>query len=331
MIASLRAFFSGAHRPQKLGSAMPCTLLLAGVLLLSACGSKTNPVLQGPDPDPGRNVAQAQKTHHEESPDPSGSSPVTTSSQTSFARQPIDDSAKTDPWDDALEDEWDEDYYDDLDADYALMDSEGSGAQVADPLEPFNRAMFVLNDKLYFWVLKPTASVYGAIFPVQMRTGINNVFTNLAFPIRFVSSLLQFKFDKAFKEVGAFAMNTTFGVGGLVKISDHIDPLKDLSPEDLGQTLAHYGVGDGFYIVWPLLGPSTLRDTSGSIGEYFLDPINYIDKWQIRLALKGESTVNYTSLHIGDYEDLKEASIDPYEALKDFYTQHRRHLTRDRE
>jgi phospholipid-binding lipoprotein MlaA len=191
--------------------------------------------------------------------------------------------------------------------------------------------MFVLNDKLYFWVLKPTASVYGAIFPVQMRTGINNVFTNLAFPIRFVSSLLQFKFDKAFKEVGAFAMNTTFGVGGLVKISDHIDPLKDLSPEDLGQTLAHYGVGDGFYIVWPLLGPSTLRDTSGSIGEYFLDPINYIDKWQIRLALKGESTVNYTSLHIGDYEDLKEASIDPYEALKDFYTQYRRHLTRDRE
>jgi phospholipid-binding lipoprotein MlaA len=242
--------------------------------------------------------------------------------------QPPDVSEKTDAWDDALYDELDEDY-DDLNDEYPLMDSEGTGARVADPLEPFNRVMFTINDKLYFWVLKPTASVYGAIFPQQMRTGINNVFHNLAFPIRFISSVLQLKLGKAAKEVGAFAMNTTFGIGGLVKISDHIDPLKDISPEDLGQTLAHYGVGDGFYIVWPVFGPSTLRDTTGTIGEYFLDPINYIDEWEIRWALKGEKTVNYTSLHIGEYEDLKEAAFDPYEALKDFYIQHHRHLTRE--
>ncbi len=329
MIASFLAFFSGAgeHRLQRSGVApILSMLLLACVLLFSACGSKTNTALQNPALSP----TQAQKTGHKDSLEPDSSSPVTTPSHTSPATQPTDVSEKTDAWDDALYDEWDDDY-DDLDDEYALMDSEGAGATIADPLEPFNRAMFTLNDKLYFWVLKPTASVYGAVFPRQMRTGINNVFNNLAFPIRFVSSLLQLKWDKAFKEVGAFAMNTTFGIGGLVKISDHIEPLNNLSPEDLGQTLAHYGVGDGFYIVWPFLGPSTLRDTSGSIGEYFLDPINYIDEWEIRWALKGESTLNYTSLHIGDYEDLKDASIDPYEALKDFYTQHRRHLTRDRE
>lgn len=284
------------------------TLVLAGLLLLCACGAKTDTAaLQAPASPVAQDMAQ---THDAPDADPSPADLQTSGS--------------------AKEDEaWEDDLYNDLDDEYALVDADDADIKVADPLEPFNRAMFAFNDKLYFWVLKPTASVYGAIFPQQMRTGIDNVFHNLAFPIRFVSSVLQLKLDKAVKEVGAFAMNTTFGIGGLVRISDHIDPLKDLSPEDLGQTLAHYGVGDGCYIVWPVFGPSTLRDTTGTIGEYFLDPINYIDEWEIRWALKGEKTLNYTSLHPGEYEDLKEAAFDPYEALKDFYIQHHRHLTRE--
>jgi phospholipid-binding lipoprotein MlaA len=279
-------------------------ILLACMLLCAACSGKSAPVVADPAP-----VVQTSSPAHG---DDQAQDLPTLSQDTQ----------------DLLEDDWDAEY-EDLEDDYALMDEQGSATKVADPLEPFNRAMFVVNDKLYFWVLKPTASVYGAIFPQQMRTGIDNVFHNLAFPIRFVSSVLQLKLDKAVKEVGAFAMNTTFGIGGLVRISDHIDPLKDLSPEDLGQTLAHYGVGDGCYIVWPVFGPSTLRDTTGTIGEYFLDPINYIDEWEIRWALEGEKTLNYTSLHPGEYEDLKEAAFDPYEALKDFYIQHHRHLTRE--
>ena len=215
------------------------------------------------------------------------------------------------------------DGYEDLD------EYEDEGPIIADPLEPFNRAMFTFNDKLYYWVLKPTSSVYASIFPQQFRNGIQNIFYNLAFPIRFVSNVLQFKLKKASQEIGCFAVNTTFGIGGLVKISDHIEPLQDVSPEDLGQTLAHYGIGDGVYIVWPILGPSTLRDSTGKVGEYFLDPtFYYIDDLEISLGIKAGQTINYTSLHQKDYDDLKEAAFDPYESLKDFYIQYRRHLIR---
>ncbi len=231
--------------------------------------------------------------------------------------------------DDMSDEDYDDEYaeYDDEYDDGYEDDS--PTALIADPLEPFNRAMFTVNDKLYVWVLKPTASLYAALFPHQFRRGIRNVFYNLAFPVRFVSSLLQLKLEKAATEVGSFAVNTTLGIGGLVRVSDHIEPLKNISPEDLGQTLAHYGVGDGFYIVWPLFGPSTLRDTSGQVGDYFLNPVNYIDDWELRWGIKAGETLNYTSLHLGDYDDLKEAAFDPYEALKDFYIQHRRHLVRE--
>jgi phospholipid-binding lipoprotein MlaA len=221
---------------------------------------------------------------------------------------------------------------DDVDDDeYEYLDEYADeGPIIADPLEPFNRIMFTFNDKLYYWLLKPTASVYASIFPQQFRNGIQNVFYNLAFPIRFVSNILQLKLGKATQEVGCFAVNTTFGIGGLVKISDHIEPLQDVSSEDLGQALAYYGIGDGIYIVWPILGPSTLRDSTGKVGEYFLDPINYyIDDWKISAGIKAGQTVNYTSLHQNDYDDLKEAAFDPYESLKDFYIQYRIHLVRD--
>ncbi|WP_176724197.1 MlaA family lipoprotein [Desulfoplanes formicivorans] len=303
---------SWCHRCTRFGRYLALLICLA---LCTACGSKSASVVAEPVPLSSQTAVSQADTP----PSPEARTATDAGLQAS--------ATDTDVWDDELEDDWETDY-DELD-DEALMEAEDPASTIADPLEPFNRAMFVVNDKLYFWILKPTANVYAAVFPQQMRTGIYNVFHNLAFPIRFVSSVLQLKLDKAAREVGAFAMNTTFGIGGLVKVSDHIEPLQDISPEDMGQTLAHYGIGDGFYIVWPVFGPSTLRDTTGKIGEYFLDPINYIDEWEIRWAIKGADTLNYTSLHLGEYEDLKEAAFDPYEALKDFYLQYRRHLVRE--
>ncbi|WP_462324672.1 MlaA family lipoprotein [Desulfoplanes sp.] len=305
----------GSHRKWSIHSPGRCFWLFALLLLFLVpnigCGTKTSAV------DPAPSGAGLQP------PSPGAPSSDTTEDPGST---PDDVYNGTDEgWDE----DWDEGYEEFYDDPYGDDDGYGESTLPPDPLEPFNRIMFTFNDKLYFWVLEPTASVYSAVLPEQMRTGIYNVFHNLAFPIRFVSSILQLKLDKAAKEVGAFAMNTTFGIGGLVKISDHITPLQDISPEDLGQTLAHYGVGEGIYIVWPVFGPSTLRDTTAQFGEYFLDPINYVDGWKIRWALKGEKTLNYTSLHLGDYEDLKKAAFDPYEALKDFYIQHHRHLVRE--
>jgi len=207
-------------------------------------------------------------------------------------------------------------------------DNPGNGAEeeiaaISDPLESFNRAMFGFNDKLYFWVLKPVARGYKKVLPEAPRVGVNNFFSNLRFPIRFVSSLLQADFSGAATELGRFAVNTIWGVGGLLDpaSSKQLDIPKNEA--DLGQTLGVYGLGQGFYIVWPVLGPSSARDSIGIVGDFFLYPVSYINPWYDWLAVRAYEEVNDTSLRIGDYEFIKEAAIDPYVALRDAYGQYR--------
>ena len=208
------------------------------------------------------------------------------------------------------------------------QDTPGNGAEeeiaaISDPLESFNRAMFGFNDKLYFWVLKPVAQGYKKVIPEAPRVGVNNFFFNLRFPIRFVSSLFQADFSGAATELGRFAVNTIWGVGGLLDpaSSKQLDIPKNEA--DLGQTLGVYGLGQGFYIVWPILGPSSARDSIGIVGDFFLYPVSYINPWYDWLAVRAYEEVNDTSLRIGDYEFIKEAAIDPYVALRDAYGQYR--------
>ena len=194
---------------------------------------------------------------------------------------------------------------------------------IPDPLESFNRAMFAFNDKVYFWVLKPVAQGYKKVVPEVPRVGVKNFFYNLKFPIRFVSSLLQADFSGAATEFGRFAVNTVWGVGGLLDPASGKQlniPKKDA---DLGQTLGVYGLGQGLYIVWPILGPSSARDSIGIAGDYYLYPVSYITPWYDWLAVRAYEEVNDTSLRIGDYEFIKEAAIDPYVALRDAYSQYR--------
>jgi phospholipid-binding lipoprotein MlaA len=194
---------------------------------------------------------------------------------------------------------------------------------VADPFEHLNRAMFLFNDKLYFWLLKPVSRGYKTVVPTLVRRGVRNFFHNITAPVRMVSALLQGKGRAASAELTGFLINSTVGVLGFG------DPAKrwpELSPseEDLGQTLATYGIGDGFYIVWPILGPSTLRDSVGMVGDWFLDPTTYVDPFEAYLAVWTVENVNDTSFRIGDYESLKEAAIDPYVALRNAYIQNRK-------
>jgi len=193
---------------------------------------------------------------------------------------------------------------------------------LADPLEPVNRALFVFNDKAYFWVMKPVAQGYRAIVPEVMRISVRNFFSNLAMPIRFVNNLLQGKIRNSGVELLRFALNTTAGIGGL------FDPAKDdfrLLPrdEDLGQTFGTYGIGHGLYIVLPLLGPSSLRDTLGRAGDSFLDPVNYVEDTEVVIGAKVLNAENEISLRIGEYEDLKKSALDPYVAVRDAYSQYR--------
>lgn len=197
-------------------------------------------------------------------------------------------------------------------------------AGISDPLEPINRVFFQFNDKLYFWFLKPVSSGYKAVVPNPARIGVKNFFSNLAFPIRFVNCILQAKFEGAGYEVGRFLTNSILGLGGFINVAEKQFNMKAYD-EDFGQTLGAYGLGNGFYINWPVLGPSTLRDTIGDAGDFFLDPVYYADlDTTYDISIKGYEKVNDTSLVIGDYEDLKKSAIDPYIAFRDAYFQYRR-------
>lgn len=201
---------------------------------------------------------------------------------------------------------------------------------VYDPIEPFNRAMFVFNDKLYFWVFRPVAWGYGYLVPEKARIGVSRFFSNITTPIRFTNSLLQFKFKPAGIELSRFVINTTIGVAGFM------DPAKEKwklnkHREDFGQTMGFFGAGPVLYINWPLFGPSNVRDTIGMAGDSFLDPTNYLfphNQWA-KVGVKSYNKINETSLKIGFYEDLKKDAFDPYTFFRDAYNQHRESLIKE--
>jgi phospholipid-binding lipoprotein MlaA len=199
---------------------------------------------------------------------------------------------------------------------------------IADPLEPMNRAFFVFNDKLYFWFYKPVASVYIVIAPEPVRIGIKNFFNNIFFPVRFVNSLFQAKFKGAGNEVGRFLINSTIGLAGFIDVADKKFGIKE-SDEDFGQTLAFYGVGQGFYIDWPFLGPSSTVDTVGLAGDIVLDPTFYFLDLTQGVEEKSIKTFNERSLAIDDYENLKDSALDPYVAIRDAYIQYRKNKVKN--
>lgn len=220
---------------------------------------------------------------------------------------------------DAIDDE----YKDDQNLDYANDTFKEEKVEIADPLEPFNRAMHQFNDKLYFWALKPVAQGYKIVVPEPARISVKNFFSNLGFPARFLSCLLQADFGGAATETGRFTINTIWGIGGLMDPSSGKELDLQMQDTDLGQTLGVWGVGHGFYIVWPVLGPSSPRDSASIAGDYFLYPVSYISPWYAWLGVRTYEEVNATSLRIGDYEALKDAAIDPYVAFRDAYIQYR--------
>lgn len=194
--------------------------------------------------------------------------------------------------------------------------------KISDPLKPVNRIMYHVNDKLYFWVLRPTARAYKAVAPKPVRTGIRNFFNNLTTPVRFISCHLQGKHKAAGRELHRFAYNTTVGVLGFG------DPAKDklgLEPadEDLGQTLGKWGLGNGVYLVLPLFGPSTVRDGLGLVGGQFLNPVRYVKPAETSYGISAGQITNENSFRIGEYESFKSAAIDPYIAMRNAYIQYR--------
>ena len=224
---------------------------------------------------------------------------------------------------DEAEAEEEDDEYDEYDDEYA---DEEDVELIPDPLIGVNTGLYHFNDKMYFWLLKPVARGYKFIIPMEFRSVIVNVFYNIRFPVRFINCLLQGKGRKAGAEFGRFFINSTVGILGLGNVAAHW-PVFQTSKEDLGQTFAVWGIGNGAYLTLPFLGPSSLRDGLGRVGDTFLDPFWWlVDDFWTSVGIRAGEAVNETSLRIGQYEALKEAALDPYVMLRNAYVQNRNKL-----
>ena len=198
---------------------------------------------------------------------------------------------------------------------------ESPAPEVSDPIEPVNRGIFYVNDKLYRWVLKPVAKGYKFVVPDPVRVSVRNFFLNLGTPIRAVNALLQGKFGDTGTELARFGINSTIGMAGLFDAAKEFHLTR--KDEDTGQTLGVYGLGPGFYLVLPILGPSGARDAVGLVGDTYLDPLTYLLSFEWSLGAQFVRSQTDLTFRINEYEELTDAAVDPYAAVKDFYLQYR--------
>lgn len=204
---------------------------------------------------------------------------------------------------------------------------------VADPFYRWNKFWFGFNHLFYSGLMRPFAKGYAFIVPKFVRNGLHNAYQNFIFPIRFVNALLQLNFTKASREFGRFMINSTLGIGGLMDVAKS-DPNLQPGNEDFGQTLGFWGMGDGFYIVWPLLGPSSARDTVGLAGDAVANPLFWIfgpwaiygddNPWYLSYVVKAADVFNNLPDTLETYDSVTKPAIDPYSAVKDAYIQYRR-------
>ncbi|HEY3859305.1 MAG TPA: VacJ family lipoprotein [Gammaproteobacteria bacterium] len=198
--------------------------------------------------------------------------------------------------------------------------------QTQDPWEGFNRKVYAFNDTLDKDVARPVAKTYVRAMPAPARDGIHNVVTNLDEPITVVNDALQGKLTQTLQDLGRFVINSTVGILGWFDVAIHVGlPHHD---EDLGQTLAVWGVPSGPYLVLPVLGPSTVRDTGGRVGDIYADPPRDAlpPRWR-----NAEYVVDAldTRVSLMQTNGALDSAYDPYAFMRDAYIQNRRYKIYD--
>lgn len=200
-----------------------------------------------------------------------------------------------------------------------------------DPLESVNRGVYKFNDVADKTVLKPVATAYKKVTPTPVRKGFSNFFDNLGTITTVLNDILQLKFANAFSDAGRFVINSTFGIAGFIDVASMDDYPRH--QEDFGQTLGYWGVGNGPYLVLPLIGPSTLRDTAGrAFDTMSSDPITYthnIGEIRLHNQIRAAQILD-TRTRLLDASDLvDDASLDPYAFMRDAYLQRRASQVQD--
>jgi|GEM_PF-89749 len=194
-----------------------------------------------------------------------------------------------------------------------------------DPLESYNRSMYKFNDALDKAILKPVAKGYSTVMPEPGKIMVTNFFSNLDDIIVTINDLLQLKFAQAASDGTRVLFNSTFGILGLLNITDRLVK----HDEDFGQTLGYWGVSSGPYVVLPFFGPSNFRDSVGLFGDSFIWPIRQVSNIPTRNALYVTQTIDIRSGLLDQESILEEAAIDRYAFIRDGYMQHRKSLVYD--
>ena len=191
-----------------------------------------------------------------------------------------------------------------------------------DPWEPANRKFYAFNDVLDQAVLEPAANLYLKL-PGGLRDSIHNFLDNAAYPGTVLNQILQGKFEPAMQGTARFVFNTTLGMGGLFDVSTGFG--LERREEDFGQTLAVWGMGEGSYIHYPMLGPSTVRDTPGIVVGALTDVLTYVAAFPLALLEVVDTRANLASaLKLRD-----ESAFDPYVFTREAYRQRRTYLVYD--
>ncbi len=206
------------------------------------------------------------------------------------------------------------------------MGEEGRIEDGNDPLEPLNRAVFNLNEVFQTWFLRPFSEFYEAFVPPPVREGVGNMIDNVATPVILANDLLQGEGERAVITVQRFVINTTYGIGGFVDRATEMGI--EGHDEDFGQTLAVWGVGEGFYLVLPLFGPSNPRDAVGDLlVDGYFDPLG---RWlvnsnrdAVRWSRAGVGALDEYGGVMDELAQIQKTSIDYYAAIRSMYRQKR--------
>ncbi len=196
-----------------------------------------------------------------------------------------------------------------------------------DPLEAMNRVIFEFNEILQDAILRPVAKFYNENVNVTVRQGIGNFLDNLSSPVIFVNDILQGEFNRALTTFGRAFINSTMGMGGIADVASELGI--EHHKEDFGQTLAVYGVGEGFYLVLPIFGPSNPRDAIGKlVVDNYFDPIGLwlsnTDQDEVIYTLMGANAIDEYAGIVDELNQVKKTSVDYYAAVRSLYRQKRK-------
>ncbi len=196
-----------------------------------------------------------------------------------------------------------------------------------DPFEGYNRAMYDFNSDFDKALFRPVAEAYDEYVPKPVNTGISNFFSNLDDVLVLLNDLLQLKFEQALSDLSRLTWNSTVGLFGLIDVATPMGLPKH--NEDFGQTLGYWGVGSGPYLVLPFLGPSSVRDGTGLLADWQVDPVMQVENPDERWGLVITDAVDTRAGLLRASNILETAALDPYVFMRDAYLQRRQSLVYD--